>query len=1529
MKLFYYKKNNNIGNRQSEKIRIKLNPINYSNLSIINHTFFIYIIFTSFFSAIISKYEISLKVSSQYSQIIDINGRIPEEYCIDGGDGKCDWKSFDAFEDDFSIDNNKLNTKNQRITSKYSFKWGNTIELKGLFKDNIYLETIDLSKFDLSLVKDTSEMFRNCISLKNLTFGKYSTNQLMNMTGMFYNCSSLGTLDLSSFDTSNVKFMNELFNGCRSLATLTMTKFNTEKVIKMESMFQNCKSLKTIDLSKFNMASVRQIHNLFYGCTSVTEIKISKFDTFQVSNFANLFYNCRSLKIVALTNIVTSMASDMSYMFYNCSSLTTLTLPFTTERVIKMNSMFEGCSSLATLIFTNFVNTKLIDISRMFYGCEKLTKLDITKFNTLSVKYMNSLFYGCKAFDKLDLSLLNTSNVINMNSLFYGCSSLTSIDLSSFDTSHVIDMGYMFYNCSSLTSINISNFETRQVENIDYLFYNCLSVKSLSLDTFKTLNVISMKSVFQGCSSFELLNLSNFETSKVQYMDGLFYGCNSVIRLDLTNFDVSNVKSMGYMFYKCKSLTSLDLPELSNLVVANSSYMFAECSSLAYIDLFEFNSSFLMFADYMFSGCSSLKELNLFNWDTNSLRTINYMFSRCSSLASLNLSNFYTPNLKSCKGLFYGCSLLDVIDIGKLDTSSVDNMEYMFYGARSLKSLNFYSDNFFNVIYFNTSLVTNMRYMFAYCSQIEALDLSFFDTKKVVDMSFMFNNCSNLTSVNLSSFNIEKVISMENMFANCTNLSYINLEQSYDVYVNNMNNILEKTPLNMVFCIKVSKSVQLYEIIKKSKEGCAVINCDEDYSEKRKKIIINSDKNKCVDFCKSIDKLDYQYDCYDECPINTLLDPNWESQPEKDKFCLPLSLIPVECTMERFLLQLCTMDLYKHKFNNTNEEKEKFINDIRINFPTLRNLIAKVINDEVYTLQIYNETYQFSLLSYKNKEENLTFIDLKGCEKLLKKFHGIEDSEPLILFKIEYKTDDFRIPIVEYTVFTKDGIELNVSLCNEMNFNYYIPSKIITNEEYKFDPLSKYHNEICYQYTTKSKTDIILYDRRKEFNDYNMSLCENNCKYLGYKNNYVECECTVKHYFNKFLGLIEKERENAIFRFHNNQLNLFNFGILNCFQNIFKQDISSNYSSIVYITLLSINMVGQLFFCFKGYNTLYLHAKNLAELNPNNKANKKYKLTLPNKKDKNIITTSHNPPPKIKKQNIKNKPSKKDVKVIPNKLEKKIGIDKSLKSKAESSSNLIDSKTIINKGNDISILNKDNINEKHINSFFELNKDMEINMLSYSEAQKKDKRGCFKVYFSFLKTRQIFLCIIIRDYNSIIVKICFFLYCFGVCLGINTFFFDDKTIQKIYQANGSYNILTHLMNHLIQLIIATVASSIIKTIASLLAFTDINIIEVKENNGIIKEEKLNKASSKITYKSISYFVLSIVSLSLFWIYTGSFCYVFKNTQIFLIINAGISFGGVMILPFLYYFIPAILRTIALQGNNSKCLYKFSQIMQLI
>ena len=45
---------------------------------------------------------------------------------------------------------------------------------------------------------------------------------------------------------------------------------------------------------------------------------------------------------------------------------------------------------------------------------------------------------------------------------------------------------------------------------------------------------------------------------------------------------------------------------------------------------------------------------------------------------------------------------------------------------------------------FNTSKITNMRYMLRECSNLTQLDLSNFDTSKVTDMGYMFSYCSRL-----------------------------------------------------------------------------------------------------------------------------------------------------------------------------------------------------------------------------------------------------------------------------------------------------------------------------------------------------------------------------------------------------------------------------------------------------------------------------------------------------------------------------------------------------------------------------------------------------------------------------------------------------------------------------------------------------------------------------------------------------------------------------------------------------------------
>ncbi len=89
-------------------------------------------------------------------------------------------------------------------------------------------------------------------------------------------------------------------------------------------------------------------------------------------------------------------------------------------------------------------------------------------------------------------------------------------------------------------------------------------------------------------------------------------------------------------------------------------------------------------------------------------------------------------------------------------------MEYLFYKDFSLKLIdlyNYYYDPSLNntrikTSYFNTSSAENMRYIFAYCTSLEELDLSIWDTSKVKDMSFMFKNCTSLTSVDLSLIHI-------------------------------------------------------------------------------------------------------------------------------------------------------------------------------------------------------------------------------------------------------------------------------------------------------------------------------------------------------------------------------------------------------------------------------------------------------------------------------------------------------------------------------------------------------------------------------------------------------------------------------------------------------------------------------------------------------------------------------------------------------------------------------------------------------
>ena len=124
----------------------------------------------------------------------------------------------------------------------------------------------------------------------------------------------------------------------------------------------------------------------------------------------------------------------------------------------------------------------------------------------------------------------------------------------------------------------------------------------------------------------------------------------------------------------------------------------------------------------------------------------------------------------SCRGLFAYCSNLESVDLSGVDTSKVKDMSWMFMNSEELTSI--------DISGFNTENVKTMLAMFA-GTAIEELDLRHFNTKNVVNMERMFSDCYRLKSLDVSSFDTSKVTVAGSMFDSCYQLTSLDLS-SFD-----------------------------------------------------------------------------------------------------------------------------------------------------------------------------------------------------------------------------------------------------------------------------------------------------------------------------------------------------------------------------------------------------------------------------------------------------------------------------------------------------------------------------------------------------------------------------------------------------------------------------------------------------------------------------------------------------------------------------------------------------------------------------
>ena len=774
-------------------------------------------------------------------------------------------------------------------------------------------------------------------------------------------------------------------------------------------------------------------------------------------------------------------------------------------------------------------------------------------------------------------------------------------------------------------------------------------------------------------------------------------------------------------------------------------------------------------------------------------------------------------------------------------------------------------------------------------------------------MSHMFENCVSLLSIDLSNFETEKTRNIDYIFSNDTNLSFVNLSNFRDDNIESMVNIFKGTLNNMVFCLDTNLAPKFYQQIEN--KGCSIISCKEKWSNERKYIIAIN--NECIDKCNEEYHFLYDFKCYYKCPEGTVSDnyvcvtkEEQEQKVENDT-----------CDIKNFYIKGCQLDI------NNNTAKQKLIEKTVNGFMNMElyDLALRVIDyQEIYTRNIGEETLQIYALSNKKRMENLSYINLDDCGDILKQKHNIPNDE-LIVFKIEYSSPNFKIPIIEYNIFGKGGkIKLNLNYCKSLKVNYYIPLNINNFKDYLYNPKNVYYLDKCYPSPPEFQNDLVLFDRKDDYNKQNRSLCESICTFKGYINNKVECECEIKIKFNSFLN-VNANKYKLVDRFTDDGLtNSFNIWVVKCFLKYLTiiETLTSNIINYIILGVLFINIIGALVFYFIEKYTFF------------NQLEKLYKVVgLKNKFQAKV---------KDFQKNIDSESSQNESGQVLNKsiyelgklnLKKLLKKDKNSLKKGKISKKGLDNNNLTMNGEKVGnkikmkkiTKSKDGILEKTEN---------ELNFSSYIEAKQNDKRSFCKYYISLIKTKHllVFPFTIKNDFNSRSMKICFLFLIFGINLTIVIFFIDESSFHELYISKGAFNIFFHLP----KIIYATIISLFLKDLLISTIFTERNFIQKRNKilSGVI--DKKNREMAKISLKCACFFPISIIILFICFYYIMCFGSVFRNSHIFILKMALISFMIQLIFPIIFNIIPCITRKYSLKkSKNKECLYRFSQLLQLI
>ena len=1185
-------------------------------------------------------------------------------------------------------------------------------------------------------------------------------------------------------------------------------------------------------------------------------------------------------------------SKDIKFKYLNLVSEITLTINGTKAKSIL--SIYSG----------NYIPGGP-EISFKFIPNKIFINDELQNYTGHDIKYLN------RNINKVRLEWEDQIN--NTNVMFKDLNNIIDIDLSKFDASKVTNMVGMFDGCTNLLSINFKNFNTSSIRNMYRMFKNCKSLISLDLNSFDTSLVTDMTEMFMDCNSLVTLKINTFNISSVFKLDYLFYHCDNLISLDLSNFDASQVTSMNYMFSYCKKLIFINFYNCTFKSSGGTfTNMFQEC-----------NATICFNNDFQTLQNNDLKII-LKNQINNCLHSCFMKDKKIISKSKDCINDCsYTENYKyEYNNICYSSC--------PYGTNSSSNNKYLCVELTSEEPIENYdtkTDHYENVsttenilLEYNETCETKCKNCSKESSEMHLCISCNTDYNYYPKLNDSFNKLSFINCYNTKP-NGHFLDNNEKIYKPCYYKCETCEEKGSDI-----NNKCLSCKAGYIFKDDFINDTNCYEncdfyyyFDSDGKYHCTYNNsCPKDYN------ILIEGKNRCIKYFteETIYKYEENFTNYIKFS-NYIINYTESFSIQKEE---------VECSNEypyikngECLKECISVDLFNNncKINDKyNKIDDELLNRIKKDLSNgkLDSLLLNLTNGEKNSL-VFNQSnvlYQITTSDEqkKNSYENISRLLLGDCENTLKTHYNISMNQTLLILKIDSFKEGSLIPIIEYEVYHPiNKTKLDLKYCNDTLINLNIPVEIDENNIFKYDPTNDFYTDECNSYTNEHGTDILLNDRHDEYNNNNLSICENKCKIKEYSTSdkSVVCECEIKYITSEISETMNNEVDSLNYNFKSKNLSS-NMVSMKCYYTLFTKDgIYKNIANYILLFFIVFFIASGILFYKIGYPLLEDDIQSIICLEGENKKGLNNNETIDiNFKDKsNKILKKKKKKSKHLKINKKEKDSKTYSKTL---IKKNHSKDKSnSRIKIKSNKNVIVSKK-----------DKNIKNNEPKNIYYH---DYELNSCLYQSALKYDKRSIGTYYISLIKTKHpvIFSVCPIKDYNSKIIKIDLFFLSFSEYYFFNALFFNEKVIHKIYEEQGIYNFIYLIPFILYSFIISDILIIIIKYFS----LSERNICEI---NFVNKKEKSNKAykvKKILVIKYLIFFGAGLVFLLFLWYYLSSFGAVYQNTQVYLIKNTMISFAFSLIYPFIAYIFVAIIRIYSLKDTNRECIYKLSIIIQYI